>query len=210
MKKVLSTIAAALAATALVASAAQGVPATQSEAAVHPWLNADLTLGGYSKVVRNDNGIGATFHAEGLTPGTATTMWWVFFNNPSACQHPMVTSSGTRISNCGLADVLNASIASAAGASVQFAAGHVTGGDGQASFGSYFSVGATPQCASAALPCAGLADSRRAEVHLVLRTHGDAVPGFIDEQISSFNGGCLAGEPNVGQCRNIQFSVQNP
>jgi hypothetical protein len=29
----------------------------------------------------------------------------------------------------------------------------------------------------------------------------------VNEQINSFNGGCPAGEPNVGQCRNVQDSV---
>lgn len=189
---------------ALVFTAPAGAdPASQESNAVHPFGVPGTTLAGHSKVVRNDNGVAATFHAEGLTPGTATTMWWVFFNHPAACLYPMGS-----VSLCGLNDVLLN--AAASGASVQYAAGHVIGGSGQATFGSYFSAGSTPQCATAALPCAGLYDARTAEVHLVLRTHGDAVPGYIDEEISSFNGGCLAGEPNVGACANIQMSIDKP
>ncbi|MGH3647369.1 MAG: hypothetical protein ACRDTM_09355 [Micromonosporaceae bacterium] len=44
-------------------------------------------------------------------------------------------------------------------------------------------------------------------MHLVIRTHGPAIPGMLDYQISSFNGGCAPGEPNTGLCRNVQASV---
>jgi hypothetical protein len=196
------TLASVAVALVFVGSVAAG-SASQTTSPVHPWLQPGVTLGGYSQVVRNDNGVRATFHAEGLAPGTATTMWWVFFNNPSACLYPI-----PGVSSCSLADVLTN--AGPSGASVQYAAGHVIGDSGQATFGSYFSAGATPRCAGFGLPCAGLYNARTAEVHLVLRTHGEAVPGFVDEQISSFNGGCLAGEPNAGQCQNIQMSIQQP
>jgi hypothetical protein len=162
------------------------------------WMSPVLVDGAWTKLVRNDNGVGVTIHTTGLTPGTADTVWWVFFNNPSACLHGMF---GAR---CGLGDVLTnpASLPS-----VQFAAGHVIGSDGVGNYGAYFSAGAAPVCAGFGLPCNGLLDARTADVHVVIRTHGDAIPGLVDEQISSFNGGCLAGEPNVGQCHNVQASV---
>jgi len=199
----LAVVAAAV--TLAFAATATADPATQTSSDVHPFGNPNVTLGGYSKLVRNDTGVAATMHVDGLTAGGAYTMWWVFFNNPAACTHPMLTSGGVKISSCSAADLGNA----ATGASVQYAAGHVVGGSGQATFGSYFTAGGTPQCAGPGIPCAGLADSRTAEVHLIVRSHGDAVPGFIPEQTQSFNGGCLAGEPNVGQCANVRMSIHN-
>jgi len=180
------------------AQTARRAPAQQDTSPVALWMSTTLVDGASSKLVRNDNGVGITVHTSGLTPGTADTVWWVFFNNPSACKHGMF---GAR---CGLGDVLTnpASLPS-----VQFAAGHVIGGDGVGNYGAYFSAGATPDCAGFGLPCNGLLDARTADVHVVIRTHGDAIPGLVDEQISSFNGGCLTGEPNVGQCHNVQASV---
>jgi hypothetical protein len=149
-----------------------------------------------SQLVRNDNGVNMTIHTNGLTPGTATTVWWVVFNHPTLCSH------GDGRLRCGLGDLFVPAVA----ASVQFAAGHVIGADGGGNFGSYLSEGDTSGCATPGgpLPCNGLLDARTADVHLVVRTHGDAIPGLVSEQISSFNGGCLAGEPNVGQCLNLQ------
>lgn len=55
------------------------------------------------------------------------------------------------------------------------------------------------------MPCnGGLVDPHAAEIHLVVRTHDAAVPGYVPEQIGSFNGGCNAGQPNAGLCKNYQ------
>ena len=57
----------------------------------------------------------------------------------------------------------------------------------------------------------GLRDLEATEIHLVLRTHGPVLTGdLLDSQLGTFNGGCLAGEPNVGACANIQFAYFNP
>ncbi|MGF1667759.1 MAG: hypothetical protein ACFCVC_15985 [Acidimicrobiia bacterium] len=37
-----------------------------------------------------------------------------------------------------------------------------------------------------------LKDSRAAEIHLVARTHGPAIPGMVEEQLGSYEGGCTA------------------
>lgn len=142
-----------------------------------------------SDLVRNDNGVAMTIHTVGLTPDTADTVWWVIFNNPTACTHGM---AGTR---CGLGDLGVGAVM----ASVQFAAGHVIGPDGVGDYGAYLREGDASGCASPALPCNGLINARQADVHLVVRTHGQPIPGLIQEQIHSFNGGC---PPN--NCKNVQ------
>lgn len=63
---------------------------------------------------------------------------------------------------------------------------------------------------------ATLKDPAGAEVHLVVRSHGPAVPGEEDEQTGSFAGGCdvFLTPPSVptevGECADTLFSVHLP
>jgi hypothetical protein len=181
-------LAAALAAAIAVLPAHAG-PAVRTVSPVVLFMTTTEVPGAWSALVRNDHGLAATFHSTGLAPGSTATLWWVFFNNPTAC-----------VDECNLPDLFVPS----ARASVQFASGHVIGGSGIAKYGAYISEGDISGCAAPSLPCNGLIDSRTAEVHLVVRTHGQALPGAIDEQISSFNGGCNPA------CANVQASVHLP
>jgi len=195
-------LAAAVTAVVLVVPpAALGGAAERDVSAIHAMQPGLPVVGGWSALVRNDNGIAATVHAEGLAPGTVVTLWWVVFNDPSRCtwgSHAFADFGADGQLSCALGDVL---FNPAAVVSVQYAAGHVIGGSGTADYGAYLGEGDTSGCAAAALPCNGLLDSRAADVHLVLRSHGMAIPGLIDEQLSSFNGGC---PPNA--CMNLEAS----
>ena len=51
----------------------------------------------------------------------------------------------------------------------------------------------------------GLLDAGGAELHLVARTHGEPVAGMVNEQISSFEGGC-----SVNFCDDQQFAIFTP
>lgn len=53
----------------------------------------------------------------------------------------------------------------------------------------------------------GLTNPTQAEIHAVVRTHGPVIPGMVDEQIHTFNGGCDPGQPNEGQCQDLQFTA---
>jgi hypothetical protein len=152
-------------------------------------------LPGTASLVRNDAGISMTLHAEGLTPGYAYTVWFVAFNDPAACDGP-----------CDVTDVL----ANRGVPAVRFAAGHVIGGSGDANFGGRLAVGQTGGAPCAAGPglgsCGpGLLNARTALVHLVVRSHGPAIPELVNEQINSFNGAC---PPNA--CANLQFAAFEP
>jgi len=83
--------------------------------------------------------------------------------------------------------------------SVLWATGHVVGDDGQAGFAGQLQVGNPP---GQVMFGSGLLEAQGAEVHLILRTHGLPIPGWVDEQISTFEGGC---EVNV--CANQQFAI---
>lgn len=43
-----------------------------------------------------------------------------------------------------------------------------------------------------------LDDARHAEVHLVLRSHGQKIPGLVDEMLHTFNAGCVYSGPIEG------------
>jgi hypothetical protein len=173
----------------LIAAPAQAAPAQRTVSPVVLFMTTTEVPGAWSALVRTDTGVAATLHTSGLAPNSAATLWWVFFNNPAACVGP-----------CDLPDLFVPEVQ----ASVQFASGHVIGGDGVADYGAYMTEGDTSGCAASTLPCNGLIDSRAALVHLVVRTHGQADPHLLTDQISSFNGGC---NPT---CANVQASAQEP
>lgn len=177
--------------------AADAAAAERDTAPVFLFASSTEVAGAWSTLVRTDNGVAMTVHTASLTPGTVVTAWWVFFNNPSAC------TAGLFGARCGGGDFANPATLP----SVQAATGRVIGGNGVGDYGAYFAAGATPDCVGFGLPCNGLLAPRNADVHITLRLHGPAVPSLITEQLSSFNGSCLLGEPNEGECRNVQVSM---
>jgi len=160
--KLALAIAAALVALAAPLSAQAG-GATHQTADVLAWTEATTTLSppvyGTATLMRNDNGIGMTFHTTGLPAGDAVTIWWI-----------IIDPSGNVVS-------------------AQFAAGHVIGNDGVGNFAGYLGEGDTSGCFATWFPCLGLStdpaqgDSRTANVLLLARVHGPAEPGRIPTQI---------------------------
>ncbi len=192
-------------------------PAARStQPVVQTW---DGTQVGISSLVRTDAGVSASFKSSGLPAGQAVTLWFVVFNNPSACA-----------ASCGLADLL---FNEAAQGDFLVGAGHVTGGGGRANFGAHLAVGDTrgsafPEIGMPDRPI-GLTDPWNAQVGLLLHSHGPMVPGqVLKAQLSSFTGGCtvflgdleLPGSgiadsaddvPDaVGECSTILASIHMP
>lgn len=65
------------------------------------------------------------------------------------------------------------------------------------------------------IPAVGIEDAFKAEIHLVLRSHGELLPDHIQEMVSTFNAGCLDQSPELGTpgpntCTNIQSSAHKP
>ena len=192
--------------------AEQGISAskagsTVSRNAVYPFADPFGEAVGTSLVIRHNNGISALLRSSGLTPGEAVTMWWVIFNTPenctdNACGEDDLTNAAARV-DILYADgkvIRNAPINASWRDSYYFAHRRVGDTDGSivpALFGA---------------PALGLEDARKAEVHLVLRTHGPVIPEMEQEMISTFAGGCdgfpeALGKAGPNTCVDIQFAV---
>jgi hypothetical protein len=95
----------------------------------------------------------------------------------------------------------------ATGATYQWADGQVVREDGEVALKASLAVGDLSNCAAPTLPCVGLIAVNGAEYHIALRSMGPVVPALLSSQLTTLNGGCLAGQPNAGRCANLQGAV---
>jgi len=165
---------------------------------------------GSSTLHRNDKGITVNYKTTGLTPGYAYTLWWVIWNNPQECNIPGACSDP----DFAIADLV--------GVDVLFAAGHVVGNSGKGNFSGRLNADDDSGSINALFglpPAGGLQNGKThsAEVHLVLRSHGPAIPGMVNVQINSYGGGCIdffapfAEIPDeLGECGDIEFAIHPP
>ncbi|OLS22337.1 MAG: hypothetical protein HeimC3_31360 [Candidatus Heimdallarchaeota archaeon LC_3] len=165
-------------------------PTDRSTTTVHWLADNSEVIGSSATLVRTNSGISYTLHTSGLNPGDAVTNWWIIFNNPEACQD-----------GCGLDDLFRPGV----DASARFASGHVVGADSSANFAGSLKVGETDGALNVHLFGPGLINSREAEIHFIVRTHGPAVPGFIDDMLHTVDGGC-----QFGACEDLQAAAFLP
>lgn len=179
------------------------------------WV-ADETVveGATSSLTRMEHGLYMTFNAVGLEPGEAYTVWWLIFNKPENC------SDG----ECGLDDSFlmdeNGDILLTEEGAEQFnlpgreavvfsqhrATGSVVDADGTAEFRAHLPVGDRTEVQ---FDGPGLLDAMKAEVHLVIRTHGASIPGLLHEQMNTPWGGCPEGWPKT-PCVETQLAIHLP
>ncbi len=165
------------------------------------WLSAGFpVVPGSSSVLRRTTEV-ATMHiaSSGFAPDSVVTAWWVIFNYPLNCAHPVPATN----SLCSGPDIANP----ATGATYQWADGQVVRDDGEITLKGSLAVGDITSCAAANLPCVGLLDVGGAEYHIALRSMGAVIPSMLPLQLTTLDGGCRAGEPNAGQCANVQGAV---
>lgn len=128
----------------------------------------------------------AKVFTSGLTAG-AYTIWVVIFNQPENC----AGGSG----KCGGGELTNPAVEG----SIVYGTGSIVGEDKVANFHGSLSEGAPPAGISVNVPAGtfnGLKDSRKAEIHLVVRAHGAVKTGEASLQLSTF-GTCA-------ECKNVQ------
>jgi hypothetical protein len=148
-----------------------------------------------STLTREEHSVSLYARAAGLPPGNAVTAWWAIFNHPEYCE-----------GECGPADVPNPLVKTA----LLFADGAVVSADGTATFVAELAEGdirnVDPAHRGVPGAATGLIDAQRADVHLVLRTHGMAYPEgdpLREEQLTTFGGGC---NPS---CANLKAAIHD-
>lgn len=164
---------------------------------------------GTSVLRRTKNGLTVNYKSDNLIPRHTYTMWWVIFNNPEACA----------TQPCTMDDFMNAEEVQPV---LLYGAGHLVGQSGKGNFSSHIKVGDDSGSINELLglpEVEGLLEGKAftAEVHMILRSHGPAIPGQINEQISAFPGGCeVEFEPfteipdEKGECGDVEMSIHLP
>lgn len=140
-----------------------------------------------------------TLTAGQLEPGVAATLWAVVFNNPSAC-----------VGECDDPDLFENP---ATKADLMFVAGAVSNGLGVVRYTGRIAEDRTDESIMPlfGLPAWGVVDATRAEIHLVVRTHGSVIPGLRQAQTTTFNGGCTGmgsefGAPGPNECIDLYYA----
>ncbi len=175
--------------------------------------DASSVSGDSSTLARSNGKLAATLQTSDLQEGNAYTMWWVIFNNPEECEHPVLG-----ITSCGEGDVSGEPFGETpVQVSVQFAAGNIVSQTGTISLGADLNVGELPTQPGQLVFGPGLIDAKKAEVHLVVRNHGPAIPGMVQAQLTTFGGACTAATDPTGtglvgpnECADVQFAAHIP
>ena len=175
--------------------------AAPASSAVYRFSDASEVPGASASLVRADGNVAMTLRTSELDQNAAYTIWWVVFNNPVDCsstscgEDDIFDENGLIVNDDGTFGTLGVNV------SAVFATGHVVGKNGVGNFGAGLREGKT----SGALFGPGLVDAQGAEIHLIVRSHGEPIPGMVKEQISTEPGGC-----DVNVCVDQQFAIFVP
>lgn len=163
---------------------------------------------GTAYLSKNENGFTVNYKTTGLIHHHAYTLWVVAWNKPENCTVPNACTD------------VDFAIADQVEVEVMYVAGHVVGKNGTGNFSGHINEGDDSGSTNDffGLPgFGGLQDVDAAELHFVLRSHGPAIPGQVNAQISSYEGGCTvffdpftAIPENPGECGDFQFAIFPP
>lgn len=138
--------------------------------------------------------VAMTLETRELENNSPYTIWWVVFNNPELCDTPCA---------CGDPDFANAD---EVGIGVFWATGRFSNNVGDADFAAQVDEGELPRGPDQVpFPdfASPLEDEDDAEIHLVVRAHGQPLSQQTQlRQLTEFDGGC---PPNV--CVDVQFAI---
>ena len=174
---------------AMLASALPASAATHSHTKMMRTGDGSIVNGSVSKLTRHDDALSMKVKTRELEPGAAYTVWWVVFNHPENC-----------IDGCDGDDVGSPAV----DGTILWAAGGVVGNSGVEKFYGYLPEN-TPPTVDVRRGSGILTNAGGAEIHLVVRSHGPAIPGLVEEQITTFGGGC-----DINVCVNEQFTIHAP
>jgi len=163
---------------------------------------------GKSTLERNENNIKVAYKTSDLTPGYVYTIWWVIWNKPENCTVPGACSDA----DFAIADMVEVEVLAGTGIKAD--------ASGTATFIATLNENDITGSYNApfGLPAAGgLQDAQLAEVHIVLRSHGPAIAGQINAQLTTYEGGCttffdpFTEVPDAeGECGDIQAAIHQP
>ncbi len=165
-----------------------------SETSVFNYGTAIEVEGSYSQLIRSENTIAMELRTSGLNPKMPHTAWWVIFNSPEAC-------SGV----CNADDIFGEdgkmSLNEAANISILFADGAMSDAEGNGNFSALLTQ---DRPFGQVLAGPGLTDTQNAEVHLVIREHGELKPDLAYEQLSLGK--------SCADCykKDVQFTIHLP
>lgn len=146
---------------ALLAAAAFAQPVQEN--ALFSYADRSEIVDSYAHLIRVDGAVAVEIATSGLEALQPYTTWWVVFNSPTGC-------TGA----CNADDIFDAdgkmNPNPSAGVSVLFADGTIADADGNANFSALLSVG---DPLGQVLTGAGLVNPRNAEIHMVVRHHGE-------------------------------------
>jgi hypothetical protein len=168
---------------------AQARPIQFQAVDMHEFAPPGNPVAGAATLLRSETGISYRIYTTGLTPGHAYTIWTVIFNRPENC------TDGCNRPNLDDARVRG---------SVFFGGSTIAGENGTGNFSDSVEKGPLPaglQVNMLDVPAGtanGLIDPMKADIHLVLRTHGPLVASQADVQLSTF-------EP-CEVCANVQVA----
>lgn len=167
---------------------------------------------GFAVLTRKRDHLSLSISTMDLNPNSAYSVWWVIFNRPQNCLTPDLCNDTDVFES---AENLNGEQVPSVQISTPFAAGFVTGSEGVATFTSELDDGTLPDGTFVDFGWsepvgfgldsnAGLTrgNGLNAEVHIVLRSHGDAIAGSVADQSTTFGGLC-----DVQTCTNVQAAI---
>lgn len=162
---------------------------------------SDLTTGqpgnGAAWLKRGKNKVEGRIMTDTGTPGVPTTVWWLIWNAPGDCNHPIYSEDGSLLANCnpGMGDAPSAVMYASSVISVPDGLG---GGiiNAHAHLKSREAAGGEMQpCCFGMLP-KGM--GKKAEIHMVVETHpGPTEVGFRGwpTELTVPNGNAIRGVP---------------
>ncbi len=159
--------------------------------------------GSQSKLSINAKAAAVSLETSRLPPGHVVTMWWLIFNHPENCTHPLF---GYR---CSMMDLSLFGGAPEVESSMVYAETDVMGKSNVQRFNGRLNVGDT----SDALFGPGLTNIRGADIHALLRVHGPVVQGVVDGKSKEYGAGCNNAPPGTGgipgdfHCEDFEFAA---
>jgi hypothetical protein len=185
----------------------------ESMTTVHRFTDTTQVKGAEATLIRSNSGVAMKLSTSELPPSEAITVWWVVFNHPENCSDRKcgendvfnLDADEKPILNPDGSAPLNVAGIDAADVSILRADGHVIDQSGEAKYAAGLVKGDT----SEAVVGPGLLHPISAEIHLVVRSHGPAQPGKLNDMLYSINGGCADKFPNP-PCTDLKYSVFMP